>query len=348
MSDGGSGDSGRPSVGTVVRGVREAVTARAVVASPRRRYLSFVVLQTLLVALLAGVAFRLTGAYTGLSRIDLARSGPGATLTTWLLVALVLLALGLYLAVPVVVAWYVVARSDRHWLSGVLGAGVALVALPWFGRSLWLLLPLGTWNLQLGLFGVVGGLALVVAARWLLAERTTERVTTKPPAEVFVGVLLAGTVGASGFGGLVLFEAAGPATGLVEQRGTTFGRAAPTVSFDFDYRATGDGRGVLTVTHDGGETLDVDQLSIRGDLADVAGADHTEPGPWVTRGDGTLEMGDSTTVGVRSDPVGPESSCEVRVVWEDERTGTAETVGLYDCSESGDAALEPPSLQGGG
>lgn len=345
----GSGDSGRPSVGTAVRGVREAVTARAVVASPRRRWLSFVALQTVAVALLAGVAFRLTGVYTGLSRIDVARSGPGATQTTWLLVALVLVALLLYLAVPVVVAWYVVARSDRHWLAGVLGAGVAIVALPWFGRSLWLLLPGQGRSAPLGLLGIGGGIAVVVVAHRLATNRTPPDATATPPAAVLLGVLLAGTVGGSGFAGLVVFEADGPATALVEHRSSAFVRAAPTVSFDFEYESAGDGTGVLTVTHDGGETLDAGNLSLDGSgFVDVPGTAHTEPGPWATGGDGTVEVGDSTTIGVRSDPVGPGSSCEVRVVWEGESPDTAQTVGLYDCSGRGDPALELPSLRGGG
>lgn len=320
--------------------------------TPSRRLLAYAAAQTVAVAVLAGVAFRLTGVYTGLSRIDVARSGPGAALTTWLLVALVLVALGLYLAVPVAVAWYVVARSDRHWLSGVLGTVVALVALPWLARSLWLLIPGGGRSAILGLLGVGSGVVLVVAAHRLAAERTPADATTKPPAAVFLGVLLAGSVGVTGFGGLVLFETAGPATALVEcpRCGGFVVAAPPDVEFGYDYRPTGDDRGVLTVTYEGGEAVAAEHLSLDGTgFADVAGADRTEPGPWPATAGGTLEAGDSVTVGVRSDPIGPETSCEIRVRWEDEYTGVDQTVGLYDCGDgpAGEATPEPSAFEGG-
>ena len=102
---------------------------------------------------------------------------------------------------------------------------------------------------------------------------------------------------------------------------------APQVSFAVDYEATGDGVGLLTVTHDGGEAVPADQLRVDGDgFADVSGADQTRAGDWQGRAsgpDGAVVAGDSVVVGVESDyevdlvwfPTGPDG--EVAVLLED-------------------------------
>lgn len=337
--------------GGAERGPGRAVSAvgEAVAASPRQRFRAFVAVQTVAVALLASVAFRLVGVYTGLSRIDVARSGPGAALTTLVLVALVLVALALYLAIPVAVAWYVAARSDRHWLSGVFWAGVAVVGLPVLVRSLWLLVPGGGRDPRLGLLGVGGVAALVVAARRIAADRAPAETETKPPAEVFLGLLVGVAVGGAVVGGSLLFSVSGPATALVEcpRCGGFVVAAPPNAEFDFDYRATGEDRGLLTVTYEGGEAVEADRLSFAGDLTDVPGTDRIQPGPWP--GGGTLDVGDSVTVGVRNDPIGPPDSCEIRVLWEDEYTGVNQTVGKYECGSDGgsEPTPEPTPFPGG-
>lgn len=130
---------------------------------------------------------------------------------------------------------------------------------------------------------------------------------------------------------LVLFLAAyslapvvalGATDGLAEQRGLSV-----QVAFDYSFEPTDDRRGVLTVTHDGGERVPVETLTVVGEgITDVPGAQQTTPGRWQgeTTGDAGNEWvaaNDSVTVGVAAD-------CVVRVVYRD-----AVTVGKYDCSE---------------
>ena len=91
------------------------------------------------------------------------------------------------------------------------------------------------------------------------------------------------------------------------------GSTAPQISFEFEYEATGDGEGLLTVTHYGGDTVQADQLFLRGSgFAGVDGADQTSAGQWqgtVGGDDGGVVAGDSVDVGVTAD-------YEVGVVWE--------------------------------
>lgn len=121
---------------------------------------------------------------------------------------------------------------------------------------------------------------------------------------------------------------AAPADPLVEQRSI----GAPHAAFAVDYAERGDGRGILTVTHDGGELLQIGRLNIEGDgIADIPGADQTESGTW--RGEATAEWngepavqpGDAVTVGVKGE-------CVVRVVYRTEWSSV--TLTKHTCSGS--------------
>lgn len=134
---------------------------------------------------------------------------------------------------------------------------------------------------------------------------------------VFVGGALAGSL------------LAAPASGLVEQRG-----GAPQVAFATDYTERDDGRGVLTVTHDGGDAVRAGRLSVEGTgVAAVPGADQTTAGPWAGEvsgewaGDPTVVPGDSVTVGV-------EGACVVRVVYRTEWKATV--LEKYTCPDATD------------
>lgn len=85
----------------------------------------------------------------------------------------------------------------------------------------------------------------------------------------------------------------------------------PQASFAFEYEETGDDRGLLTITHDGGDAIPSEELFVRGiGFADVAGADQTSAGPWGgTTSDGAVAAGDAVVVGVASD-------YEIRLVWQ--------------------------------
>ncbi|MFB6151241.1 MAG: hypothetical protein ABEJ40_05490 [Haloarculaceae archaeon] len=91
------------------------------------------------------------------------------------------------------------------------------------------------------------------------------------------------------------------------------GSPAPEVNFGFEYETTSADRGIVTVTHHGGDTVPASELYVRGTgFADVDGADQTEPGPWrgTTWGDGEkVASGDRVEVGATSD-------YELSLVWE--------------------------------
>jgi hypothetical protein len=80
---------------------------------------------------------------------------------------------------------------------------------------------------------------------------------------------------------------------------------SPVASFSFEYAETTDGRGVLRVSHDGGDTIPDGTLYLRGSgFADVPDVDQTEAGTWqgTTSGDDdAVVSGDFVEVGVRSD-----------------------------------------------
>jgi hypothetical protein len=86
----------------------------------------------------------------------------------------------------------------------------------------------------------------------------------------------------------------------------------PNVAFGFAYEGTGDGVGVLTVTHEGGETVAREAIQIRGSgFAEVEGADQTGPGVW----QGSVDSeGESLTAGTAV-AVGVASDYEISVVW---------------------------------
>ncbi|WP_459194370.1 hypothetical protein [Halosimplex sp. J119] len=97
-------------------------------------------------------------------------------------------------------------------------------------------------------------------------------------------------------------------------------RAPPAVSFAFDYESTGDGVGTVTITHEGGDTVDSDALFVRGSgFADVEGADQTSAGPWqgaASSDDGGVRAGDSVAVGA-------QSGYEISMVWESPANDTS-------------------------
>lgn len=88
------------------------------------------------------------------------------------------------------------------------------------------------------------------------------------------------------------------------------GPSAPAAAFGFDYDSAA---GIVTVTHEGGDTIAPERLTLGGSgFADRGGATQTAPGPWQgTVSDGGVAAGDAVTVGVTP-------SYELRVVWRGE------------------------------
>jgi hypothetical protein len=105
------------------------------------------------------------------------------------------------------------------------------------------------------------------------------------------------------------------------------GRGVPQVNFEFEYETSGDGQGILTVTHYGGDTVPADELFVRGSgFADVSDADQTAAGQWqgTTGGDdGGVVSGDFVDVGVTAD-------YELQIVWEATDGSSAATLAETD------------------
>jgi len=84
-----------------------------------------------------------------------------------------------------------------------------------------------------------------------------------------------------------------------------------------DFEPAGEGTGTVTFTHEGGDTMSVDRLSVRGEgFADVAGADLTSAGSWP--GSDDVSAGSTVTVGATAD-------CVIHLVWEAEETSSVLT-----------------------
>lgn len=219
--------------------------------TPTGRFLRYATLQILAVAVL--VSFTAPLAIFFPDPLDVVNvllvqspatfaAGTGAVATAWTLKALEVAALGLYVAVPLAVAWWSTARGDRRWQSAALWAGVALLGLPWFAAWRGLLRsPVPTHRVLGGLVAVAGP-ALVVAVHRVAADRQPSGVPTGPPPGVFLGFLLAVAVVA------VPLVVPNPTAGLVEGAGGPFGDGSPTVANEHGHRPTGDGLGVPTNT----------------------------------------------------------------------------------------------------
>ncbi|MFC7196282.1 hypothetical protein ACFQL4_19355 [Halosimplex aquaticum] len=97
----------------------------------------------------------------------------------------------------------------------------------------------------------------------------------------------------------------------------------PTASFEFDYEATGDGVGLLEITHEAGDSIQRSQLFVRGaGFAEVEGAGQTSAGQWqgsASGDDGTVVAGDRVAVGAASD-------YEISVVWQSSDGDTSSTL----------------------
>lgn len=75
----------------------------------------------------------------------------------------------------------------------------------------------------------------------------------------------------------------------------------PTASFGFRFDPD---EGVVTITHDGGDSLSASKLHVEGEgFADREGADQTSAGKWQgsTTDDGQVTAGHQVVVGVTSD-----------------------------------------------
>jgi hypothetical protein len=203
------------------------------------------------------------------------------------------------------------AGDDSAVTTGLLVGGLA--AFP----GLPLLLLVSDWP-GVGAYAAIATVSLLaVVVRSRHADDSMRSVVAPPFAHaVLVVVLLLGLV----TGNLVAWTAT---TTVVESEQI----GVPQVAFDANYTETDDGHAVVTITHEGGETVLADRLDLVSDeFATVSGVDQTSPGPWQgsVSGEGQVASGDSVTVGVERD-------CTVRVVYE--YAGVKNTIGIARCAE---------------
>lgn len=295
-------------------------------ATPASRLLAFVALQTGLVALLAAATGALTDTAPLLATghpVSVPASGPAAVATVRTLQLLLLVAVVLAVLVPLAVGGYVVRRGERPLLAAAW-AGAALVAPPVLLAALALAVSRSAPLAALAVLVVWGG--FVVGVYRLSVRRGSadadgrSTVDARPPATAFLGTV----VGVVLVAAVLAVPAAVP--GQHDPLVVSEGFSAPAVEWEFDYRPTGDGRGVLTITHRGGDVVDADDLLVRGSgFADVPGANQTAPGPWqgsvLESGRGVVAAGDSVAIGVESD-------CHLRLVYDD-----LVAVGEYTCPD---------------
>ncbi|RXK50186.1 hypothetical protein [Halorientalis pallida] len=138
-------------------------------------------------------------------------------------------------------------------------------------------------------------------------------------------------------------------TGSVSRLGPRYGAAGgpggrgdrpPQVSFSWDYERRGDGVGITTVSHDGGDSVRASELVFRGDGFVGAGStpetvagelDVTESGgQWPAAfasgnvdGDAAVVAGDQARLGVASD-------AEISLVWESADSDVSATLSAYE------------------
>ncbi len=112
------------------------------------------------------------------------------------------------------------------------------------------------------------------------------------------------------------------------------GDAAPNAAFSWDFDDNGDGWGDnnnwVNITHDGGEQLDVETLSVN--IGDDS-ADTVDSNTWaedITAGD-TLRMTDGTALSGTTSVSGGDSTITqgdaVRVIWSSSSSDSTQTIG---------------------
>ncbi|QPV61761.1 hypothetical protein I7X12_13490 [Halosimplex litoreum] len=101
----------------------------------------------------------------------------------------------------------------------------------------------------------------------------------------------------------------------------------PQAIFGFEHDPTGDGVGILEITHEGGDSIARSELYIRGaGFASVEGVDQTAAGQW----QGTASGDDEAVVAGDRVEVGVASGYEINVVWESADGGVSATLATNE------------------
>ena len=226
--------------------------------------------------------------------------------------------------VPLAVGGHrLLAGDDRVRTAALLTAALAIVpVLP--AGVLWAASYPATvtpFKIAAALLAVIGTALAVAYHRAGTAD--LRRLAPAQFAHVAVGILVVVGIGA------------GAAVGAGLQGGVVDANRVwpPNTAFDGNYTAVGGDRGVVTIRHDGGDTVAADRLVLTGEgFADVDGAEQVEPGPWQgsasTGSDGraVVSSGDTVTVGVEGD-------CRLRLVHKRPALDRGRIIALIDCAE---------------
>jgi len=254
--------------------------------------------------------------FGGLSAGGVIATTPVVALAKQTFGVLPMVALGVYLSLPVLLV-AVARRTDIDGDRVLVGCGLAFlgpIALAVFFAG-GFLLGFEVGQVVAVLVLVVGGPALgLLSANALGAFEGTAGLGRKPAAAI--GLVLAVGVLVS------LVAIGGGADALVTERE----RGSPPF-IEFDVTANGS---VVTVEHAGGDAILAEDLRIRGEgFATVEGVNQTSAGPWqgtVTRVDENgrwVSQGDTVTVGVESD-------CDLAIVARGD--GFKTTLETYSCA----------------
>lgn len=283
---------------------------------PDDRFLAVAALQAALLGALAGLAAEVTLFVP----MDTTHSGPAAVAAAWLVRLLFVLvggALLVALALPGAADRARDAADRSRWIELASTAAVAVLHVGLAAAFLLvaLAMAIGGSTLLSGVAALcaVGVLVLGVVrltGRRPLGDRETPFTTGR--VAVLVVTFAVVFVGAPAL--------AGSADEVVH-----YGVEAPEAGFTAEYEAVDDDRGVLTVTHAGGEPVDPASLAVAyrgvdGASHDAVDADQYEPGRWAGETTGppidgssaSVVEGDSVRVAVRSD-------CHVHVLYREGR-----------------------------
>ncbi|QSG12488.1 Pilin/Flagellin, FlaG/FlaF family [Halapricum desulfuricans] len=96
----------------------------------------------------------------------------------------------------------------------------------------------------------------------------------------------------------------------------------PQASFDFDYNETGEN---LTITHESGDSIDADRLSLAGDVND-SGDVTTSNGDIISGEEWPSEVSAGDSLGVKN----VTSSDTIRVVYTDESGDSSSTLSTWE------------------
>jgi len=101
-------------------------------------------------------------------------------------------------------------------------------------------------------------------------------------------------------------------------------QATPQASFSFDYDGDGSGEGTVSITHDGGDSIEAQELYVRGTFGDGSGNEDTA-GDWTTQDSDVSNGASEITAGTTAN-VDVDSDYDISVVYESQEGDNSATL----------------------